>query len=444
MHTTHTARGHLPLLQKLQDHEELYFQHWSERMRSAGYLEHTTAKRVDCQQALCDFMTPLLAHAEAGMDDPGFSWLTSHEGQWAQPMVESARRHRMRGITADMFLGCFKTFIHALLDVIEAMPDFDKTEKALARRRIRLYGDALEVLFVKDWTQTLPDLTRQRLDEANRLLTLEKCRFENILNSSSDLILVMDSDGVVTETNAAVKEAVPMDGLLGSPVWKVLDLEAQSMDELLKYYPPGMSCEMSPFHDEQIYRMQVTPLSSVSLASDQYMIMLTNITAQASQREMLEKVVAEKTDALRQEKEQLEGMNVTLRNVLQNIEKDRNELFDDVSVKINSLVVPALERIETEDDPSIRKGYVTVVRDQLRRLAPGSGTADPQLLKLTHMETKVAQFIQSGYASKDIATSLNLSVETVQTHRKNIRGKLGLHGKRVSLYSHLKTVGLTG
>lgn len=441
---TQAGHGHMALLERLQDHEELYFQRWSERMRSAGYLEHTTAKRVDCKQALNDFMTPLLAHAEAGVDEPDFPWLTSHESHWGQPLVESARRHRIRGITADMFLGCFKTFIHALLDVVDAMPGFGKTDRARARRRIQLYGDALEVLFVQDWTQTLPDLTKQRLDEANRLLTLEKCRFENILNASSDLILVVDSGGTVTETNAAVKDAVSTDDLPGSPVWEVLDLEAQSMSELLKYYPPGISCEMSPFPDERIYRMQVTPLSSVSLASDQYMIMLTNITAQASQREVLEKVVAEKTDALRQEKEQLEGMNITLRNVLQNIEKDRNELFDDVSVKINSLVVPALERIENEDDASIRKGYVTVVRDQLRRLAPGSGKADPQLLKLTHMETKVAQFIQSGYASKDIATSLNLSVETVQTHRKNIRGKLGLHGKRVSLYSHLKTVGLTG
>lgn len=437
------ADRYIELIRTLAEHEESYLQHWSERMRSAGYLEHTTAKRVDCMQALNDFLEPMLAHAEKDRRSVGFPWLIAHHGEWGQRLIESARRHRMRGITADMFLGCFKTFIHSLLDVVEEIKGFSAGEKVMARRHIRLYGDALEVLYVQDWTRTLPDLTRQRLDEANRLLTLEKCRFENILNSTSDLIVVVDSEGVVTDANSAMREVTPVDEIVDRPVWQALGLEGQSLEELLKYYPPGMSCEMNLFGDESVYRMQVNPLSSVSLASDQYMIMLTNITAQATQREVLEKVVTEKTDALRKEKEQLEEMNITLRNVLKSIDKDRGEMFDEVSARINTLVIPALERIENEDDASIRKGYLTVIRDQLTRLAPGSANSDPLLLKLTHMETKVAQFIQSGYSSKDIAHSLNLSVETVQTHRKNIRNKLGLQGKRTSLYTHLKSAGLS-
>lgn len=437
------AGRYMELIRMLAEHEESYLQHWSERMREAGYLEHTTAKRVDCLQALGDFLQPVLAHSRERAGGVDFPWLIAHHGEWGQRLIESARRHRMRGITADMFLGCFKTFIHALLDVIEESDGFPEKQKILARRHIRLYGDALEVLFVEDWTRTLPDLTRQRLDEANRLLTLEKCRFENILDSTSDLIVVVDSEGTVTDANSAMKEVTSLDDILNRPVWEALGLEGQTIDELLKYYPPGISCEMSLFENDSVYRMQVNPLSSVSLASDQYMIMLTNITAQAAQREVLETIVTEKTDALRREKEQLEEMNITLRNVLKSIDKDRGEMFDEVSAKINSLVVPALERIESEDDPSIRKGYLTVVRDQLSRLAPGSANSDPLLLKLTHMETKVAQFIQSGYSSKDIAHSLNLSVETVQTHRKNIRAKLGLRGKRTSLYAHLKSAGLS-
>lgn len=426
------------MVQSLVDEEEFFLERWSIRMEQAGYLQHTTAKRDDCLSALNDFLAPMRLHWEKGIPDPDFSWLIRHENDWALEQIESARRHRMRGITADMYLGCFKTFIHSLVDVIEVM-DGSYESKVQARRHVKLYGDALEVLFVQDWTRTLPDIAARKLDEANRLLTLEKCRYENILDSTSDLILVVDRHGVVTNVNKAVKAVMSEKDALGSRVWDVLDMEGQSVDDLLKYYPVGISCEMIPFGNDAVYRMQITPIGNVSMASDEYMIMLTNVTAHAVQRETLEQVVSDRTEALRQEKEQLEEMNITLRNVLQSIDKERANLLDEIAVKVSSHVIPALDRIENEEDVSIRKGYITVVKDQLSHLAPGSQASDPLLLKLTHMETRVCQFIQAGHPSKEIAENLSISLETVQTHRKNIRRKLGLHGKSVSLYAHLKT-----
>ncbi|QGY40463.1 PAS domain S-box protein [Pseudodesulfovibrio cashew] len=429
------------MIESLVDEEAFFLERWSVRMEQAGYLEHTTAKRDDCLLALSDFLAPMRQHWDKGFTAPDFSWLIRHEDDWGQRQIESARRHRMRGITADMYLGCFKTFIQSLIDVIEKM-EGSYESKVQARRFIKLYGDALEVLFVRDWTRTLPDIASRKLDEANRLLTLQKCRYENILDSTSDLILVVDNGGIVTNVNKAVEAVTSDQTVLGRPVWEALSMEGQSMEDMLKYYPIGISCETSPFDNDSVYRLQITPIGNVSMASDEYMIMLTNVTAHATQREALERVVSDRTEALRKEKEHLEEMNITLRNVLQSIDKERDELLKEVSTKVNNQVIPALDRIENEEDAAIRKGYITVVRDQLTRLAPGSKATDPLLLKLTHMETRVCQFIQAGYPSKDIAGSLNISLETVQTHRKNIRRKLGLHGKSVSLYAHLKTQGV--
>ena len=436
------GRHHWDMVAGIVDDKEYFLERWALRMEQAGYLQHTTAKRADCLMALNDFLAPILLHRERGGPDPDFPKLIRHEGEWGQPQIESARRHRMRGITADMYIGCFKTFLYSLIDVLEKS-EASYENKVQARRLVKLYGDALEVLFIQDWTRTLPDVAAQKLDEANRLLTYEKCRYENILNATSDLILVIDGDGVVTSINEAVKAVVAEEHVVGALLWEVLVMEVQSVEELLKYYPPGTSCEISPFSDEIIYHMRFNPLYSVSMASNEYMIMMTNITSHALQREALERVVSERTEALLREKEHLEEMNITLRNVLQSIDKEREHLLMGVSTKINNQVLPALDRIENENDPAIKKGYITVVKDQLTRLAPGSGSVDPMLLKLTHMETRVCQFIQAGHTSKEIANHLKLSVETVQTHRKNIRRKLRLHGKSVSLYAHLKTAGLT-
>ncbi|GAB6111881.1 helix-turn-helix transcriptional regulator [Desulfomicrobium salsuginis] len=439
--TTPVTNGHEGLLRLIESDQDSFLERWTIRMEAAGYLQHTTAKRVDCMVALQEFLHPILADLETGGIPSDFPELLRRDSGWERFLIESSRRHRARGITFDMFLGCFKTFIHSLLDVIEAM-DAEYARKVEARRLIRLYGDALEVLYLQDWIRIFPDFSDGRLDDMNRLLTLEKCRFENILNATSDLILVVDATGQVVNINAAVKAVMDEARVLHRPIWEVLSLEGDSVEELLRYYPVGITCELAPFGESAIYKMQVNPLKSVSMASDQYIFVLTNMTTQALQREKLERIVDEKTEALRREKAQLEEMNITLRNVLKSVGREHEEHASNLAAKVNTLVLPALERIESENDPSIRKGYVTVVKDQLTRLLPRDSGGMPLLLKLTQMEMKVCQFIQSGHSNKDIADLLNLSVETIQTHRKSIRRKLGLHGRNISLYAHLNTMGL--
>lgn len=428
------------LLSRLIETQNKYFlARWTIRMDAAGYLQYTTAKRVDCMLALEEFVQPILADLAADTIPEVFSDLLKRPRNWTNFMLESSRRHRTRGVTFDMFLGCFKTFIHSIFDVLEVM-DAQPNCKEEVQKLIRLYGDALEVFYLQDWIRIFPEFSNDRLDQMNRLLTLEKCRFENILNATSDLILVVDNQGQVVNINTAVKAVIHESHVLNRPVWQSLSLEGDNMEELLRYYPLGMTYEITPFGENSVYTMQINPIKSVSMTSDQYAFVLTNTTTQAMQRETLEGIVDKKNEALRKEKSRLEEMNITLRNVLKSVGQDHEELTTNLATKVTTLILPALERIESENDQNIRKGYTTVIKDQLLRLLPNDSMGLPLLLKLTQMEMKVCQFVQSGYANKDIAELMKLSVETVQTHRKNIRRKLGLHGHNISLYAHLNTM----
>ena len=54
----------------------------------------------------------------------------------------------------------------------------------------------------------------------------------------------------------------------------------------------------------------------------------------------------------------------------------------------------------------------------------------PKLPVLTAREREVTQLLAEGKSSKEVATLLNLSTKTVETHRSNIMRKLSLHSIR--------------
>jgi DNA-binding NarL/FixJ family response regulator len=53
--------------------------------------------------------------------------------------------------------------------------------------------------------------------------------------------------------------------------------------------------------------------------------------------------------------------------------------------------------------------------------------------QLTPREMDICRLIQQSWQGRAIAEELGISFETLQTHRKNIRRKLGLKGGKISL-----------
>jgi DNA-binding NarL/FixJ family response regulator len=60
--------------------------------------------------------------------------------------------------------------------------------------------------------------------------------------------------------------------------------------------------------------------------------------------------------------------------------------------------------------------------------------------RLSATEVRVALLIQAGMKNADIAVRLYISPETVKTHRKNIRKKLGLRSSSMNLYAYLQSL----
>ena len=143
-------------------------------------------------------------------------------------------------------------------------------------------------------------------------------------------------------------------------------------------------------------------------------------------------------ELLRQEKSHRREMYVTLKNVMRAFEKERSGIETGISHRIETLLLPTIDKIKRESSADVRNSYLNVMRDQLINLTRGfSKELDGRFLRLTRTEMKICKFVQTGLSSKEIAQAMNISFETVQTHRRNIRGKLGLRGRKINLHTLL-------
>jgi DNA-binding NarL/FixJ family response regulator len=67
------------------------------------------------------------------------------------------------------------------------------------------------------------------------------------------------------------------------------------------------------------------------------------------------------------------------------------------------------------------------LREQTRTPQTQNDSAKTPNVELTQREAEVLQLIAEGYANKQIAAELNLSVKTVEKHRQQVMQKLDIH-----------------
>ncbi len=168
--------------------------------------------------------------------------------------------------------------------------------------------------------------------------------------------------------------------------------------------------------------------------------------ALASYSATLETKVKERTTELEQSRselkiysESLEKTNEALRIIIEGVEEQKKEIETKISQNINLTVKPVLEQLKSQHLPDTAAFLLQSLEFSLTNVFSSFGfniVKDAHLL--TPKEMRICEMIRSGLSSKQIATVLNISPQTVLVHRKNIRKKLSLSKSRSNLASFLK------
>jgi DNA-binding NarL/FixJ family response regulator len=100
--------------------------------------------------------------------------------------------------------------------------------------------------------------------------------------------------------------------------------------------------------------------------------------------------------------------------------------------------MPYILKLKNNRLNSDELSYLNVIESNLKEIiSPFSQKLSSHYMEFTPREIRIANLIKDGAQDKDIMGTLNISLDTVKTHRKNIRRKLGISGKRSNLRTKL-------
>jgi len=151
--------------------------------------------------------------------------------------------------------------------------------------------------------------------------------------------------------------------------------------------------------------------------------------------------LAEANEALELERESLSQKNIALREVLNQIEEGKRQTAMQVQTNINRIVIPILKSLQNKVPESLEK-YIELLDNSLKDIAaPLLSTLETKSAYLTPREMEICNMVKNGMTCKEIADTLNTSVQTVLKQRSQIRKKLGINGKKTNLSSYLKSLG---
>ncbi len=151
--------------------------------------------------------------------------------------------------------------------------------------------------------------------------------------------------------------------------------------------------------------------------------------------EALEEKVEERT-------QELQEVNIALEVLLKKREKDKKKFEDKVGYSIKEILTPYLELLKSTNLDKHQKVYLEILEDNFKEIAsPFMAALSDDMKKLTQTEIQIINLIKQNKISKEVADIMGISTRTVETHRNNIRKKLGIKNKKVNLRAYLMNSG---
>jgi len=263
------------------------------------------------------------------------------------------------------------------------------------------------------------------------------------LNALPDLLFETDDDGRIFDFRAPNPELLycPPEEFLDQSVDQVLPKEASDviMRSVREAADTGRSsgAEYSLEVDNAVRWFELSVVQKgVSDSGERRFI---GLARDVTDRKLSEENLRRATADLERERHKLSNKNIALEQVLEHIEKQTQSYRLQVNHDIERTLLPLVKKLKKKLGSARRAGLEEIETCLDAILSKDIGDYDRRYGSLSARESEICNMVKAGLSTKEIAESLNISVATVPKHRENIRAKLGIKGKRISLATYLRS-----
>lgn len=154
-----------------------------------------------------------------------------------------------------------------------------------------------------------------------------------------------------------------------------------------------------------------------------------------SKRKKMEIELKESRETLKKQKDALEQKNIALKEIISQIEMEKNRIKEEIETNVNLVLNPTLEQLKV--DTRFQK-YVDLIMNHINGMTSSYGiNLKSKGRNLTPREMEICNLLKGGLTSKDISGLLHISFRTIEKHRQKIRHKFGLTNTDRNLTSYL-------
>jgi len=143
---------------------------------------------------------------------------------------------------------------------------------------------------------------------------------------------------------------------------------------------------------------------------------------------------SENDDAIKELKDEIYMLNMLMKRK----EADREQLESNIRENLRTLILPYLNQLREYTDNPESKSCLNIIYQNIQEVfSPTINSLVSMSIQLTPQEAQVVVLIRAGMQTKEICDTMNISANTVNFHRKNIRAKFGLTNKKLNLRTYL-------
>ncbi len=285
------------------------------------------------------------------------------------------------------------------------------------------------------------DITESK--RAEEQLQATHSQLQATLNALPDLLFEVDRQGRILDFRAPHPELLyrSPEEFIGKKVAVSLPPEAARTimasieDAAATGRCRGATYSLEMHGTTNWFELSVAAKNDPKSPDSRFIALVRDITERKRTEDQLRKT----TDELKAEREALTEKNIALKQVLEHLESERQDYRLEICQAMEKAIAPFMEKLRKKAGLTHAGEFEALEANLNSILAKDLDDFKGRYARLTSRESEICEMIRSGMSSKQISDNLNLSLFTVLKHREQIRKKLDITNRQISLATYLRS-----